>query len=287
MRCRTLLVVPFLLSSQFCVSQHSAGIGLSPLRSHDSTVVVEDDYIGTYDCAHNSGRPKVYVEAIVTPDDGSYVPIAVESVSALGDSIVYPDLARRAGLEGRVILRASIDRAGVPQNVEVIRSDAGIFNEPAIEGIRRWRFRSTEKVGEIVVPVSFVLYRQRNPTVQKIVVDRTECYGFGGRPSFKITLHPDGVVLYEGHAEVDKIGMWSGQLPQRCLSSIVSLLYFSKFFSTAENIRSNSTDGCFITISVTTEYRTKSVRTDCYEPIWAIGDYVERVVNDLTMEKKQ
>ena len=286
MRQTRLLAVLFLILNEFCAGQQSVGRP-SNAPAHDSTVVVYDDYIGQCAPRHNSLLPKIYVESFVRSEGEGYLPSPIVDVSSIADSISYPDLALRAGLEGKVWLRGKIDSTGALQDLVCTKSDAEIFIRPALDGVHRARFRPVDSPSEVSIRVSFRYIHRRNPTIRAIVVDRTECYGFAGRPSFKITLHPDGVVLYEGHAEVDKIGMWSGQLPQRCLSSIVSLLYFSKFFSTAENIRSNSTDGCFITISVTTEYRTKSVRTDCYEPIWAIGDYVERVVNDLTMEKKQ
>ena len=52
----------------------------------------------------------------------------------------YPELAMRAGLEGKVWVKIWVDKEGKPKQVVVLKSDAEIFNEPAVEAAKQWLF---------------------------------------------------------------------------------------------------------------------------------------------------
>jgi TonB family protein len=52
----------------------------------------------------------------------------------------YPELAMRAGLEGKVWVKIWVDKEGKPKQVVVIKSDAEIFNEAAIEAAKQFLF---------------------------------------------------------------------------------------------------------------------------------------------------
>ncbi|MCX8009714.1 MAG: energy transducer TonB, partial [Ignavibacteria bacterium] len=52
----------------------------------------------------------------------------------------YPDLARRANLEGKVWVKIWVDKEGKPRKAEVIKSDAEIFNEPAVKAAMQFLF---------------------------------------------------------------------------------------------------------------------------------------------------
>jgi protein TonB len=52
----------------------------------------------------------------------------------------YPELAMRAGLEGKVWVKIWVDREGKAKQVVVLKSDAEIFNEPAIEAAKQFVF---------------------------------------------------------------------------------------------------------------------------------------------------
>lgn len=52
----------------------------------------------------------------------------------------YPELAMRAGLEGKVFVKIWVDKEGKPKQVVVLKSDAEIFNEPAIEAAKQFLF---------------------------------------------------------------------------------------------------------------------------------------------------
>lgn len=87
-------------------------------------------------------------------------PLAVHSGNA---APVYPDLARRRGWEGRVVLRVVVDATGVPSNV-AIGSSSGhrMLDDAAVAAVGHWRFEPARMAGvpivaSVDVPVAFRL----------------------------------------------------------------------------------------------------------------------------------
>jgi protein TonB len=75
----------------------------------------------------------------------------------------YPDKAREAGKEGRVILRVLVDAEGRSKSVELNRSSGSdALDRAATETIKRWRF-SPARYGErpieswVRIPIDFRL----------------------------------------------------------------------------------------------------------------------------------
>ena len=52
----------------------------------------------------------------------------------------YPELAMRAGLEGKVSVKIWVDKEGKVKQVVVLKSDAEIFNEPSVEAAKQFLF---------------------------------------------------------------------------------------------------------------------------------------------------
>jgi len=52
----------------------------------------------------------------------------------------YPEIARRSGMEGTVWVKILVDKEGNPKKAVVVKSDADIFNEPAIGAALQWKF---------------------------------------------------------------------------------------------------------------------------------------------------
>jgi protein TonB len=74
---------------------------------------------------------------------------------------VYPDRARRAELEGVVLVNAGIDTTGRVAEAEVVRGIT-MLDEAAVACVAQWRFRPARRQGvpvavHIVVPVRFTL----------------------------------------------------------------------------------------------------------------------------------
>jgi protein TonB len=64
----------------------------------------------------------------------------------------YPELARRARIQGKVILRAIIHKDGSVGDVEVLKEPAANlgFSESAVQAVRQWRYRPATQNGRPV-----------------------------------------------------------------------------------------------------------------------------------------
>jgi TonB family protein len=68
-------------------------------------------------------------------------------------SPVYPPEARQAGVEGTVILEATIDIQGKVTNVRVLKGENDLLNKAAIEAIKQWQYEPVIVEGK---PMQFV-----------------------------------------------------------------------------------------------------------------------------------
>ena len=70
----------------------------------------------------------------------------------------YTDAARKAGIQGRVRLKATVDENGRTMNIRVVNVLGYGLDEKAIECLRQWRFRPATRDGDPVsVPVTVEL----------------------------------------------------------------------------------------------------------------------------------
>ncbi|MGA9117060.1 MAG: TonB family protein [Bacteroidota bacterium] len=69
-----------------------------------------------------------------------FVPVEKEPVIVKKVEPRYPELAMRAGLEGKVWVKIWVDKEGKPKQVVVLKSDAEIFNEAAVEAAKQFLF---------------------------------------------------------------------------------------------------------------------------------------------------
>ncbi len=102
------------------------------------------------------------------PDDGpppDFVPVEKEPQIIKQVIPKYPELAQRAGIEGRVIVKIWVDKDGKPHKAVILKSDAEIFNAPAQEAAMQYRFTpAIMNKGPVavwvVIPFTFKLKQQ-------------------------------------------------------------------------------------------------------------------------------
>ncbi len=75
-----------------------------------------------------------------SPDDFIDVSQEPREIEPIERLIVYPEAARRQGLEGTVVLQVLIDKDGSVEKAEVLKSDYDIFKDAAIDAIMRAHF---------------------------------------------------------------------------------------------------------------------------------------------------
>jgi protein TonB len=75
----------------------------------------------------------------------------------------YPSLARTADIEGTVIVKITVDERGRVIAASILQSVAeGIFDQAALDAVRKWTFEPAEQSGNnvkatITVPLEFTL----------------------------------------------------------------------------------------------------------------------------------
>ena len=62
----------------------------------------------------------------------------------------YPDIARLARIEGKVILQAVINKEGNVNEVTVLRSSNPMFNDSAIDAVKQWKYKPAFQNGRPV-----------------------------------------------------------------------------------------------------------------------------------------
>jgi protein TonB len=78
-------------------------------------------------------------------------PVAVKRVDP-----IYPDVARKARIEGMVILETIIDRDGNVTDVRVLKGLPLGLDQSAVDAVKRWKFKPGTLNGQ-AVPVIFTL----------------------------------------------------------------------------------------------------------------------------------
>ena len=72
----------------------------------------------------------------------------------------YPEIARRRGEEGRVVLRVSVSADGMPLDVEVMGSSGHpSLDAAALSAVRQWRFIPATQAGKSLPAVAEVPIR--------------------------------------------------------------------------------------------------------------------------------
>lgn len=105
-----------------------------------------------------------------TLDFAEVQPVLIGGIAGLQRSIVYPDADRRAGTQGRVIVRFVVDETGAPTEVEVVRGVSPGLDSASVAAVRAARFTPGTQDGRPVkvrftLPVSFRIAEDAEPGV--------------------------------------------------------------------------------------------------------------------------
>ncbi len=98
---------------------------------------------------------KVYVKV-------DEMPFPVGGLESIMEKITYPEEAKRDRIEGRVFIRAVINKDGFVIDTEVLKGIGGGCNEAALQAVKETRFSPGRKNGvpvnvEVTVPILFRL----------------------------------------------------------------------------------------------------------------------------------
>ncbi len=90
------------------------------------------------------------------------MPEIVGGAATLYKLIQYPDIARKAGLEGMVVVQVVVEPNGKPSNPTVARSAGDVLDQAAVEAVMKLDFKPGKQRGQAVrvnyaIPVRFRL----------------------------------------------------------------------------------------------------------------------------------
>lgn len=90
------------------------------------------------------------------------MPKLIGGISSIQSKVQYPELAKREGIEGRVIVQFIVNKNGDVENPEIIRGIGGGCDEAAIEAVRLAKFKPGIQRGQPVqvqynIPIVFKL----------------------------------------------------------------------------------------------------------------------------------
>ncbi len=90
------------------------------------------------------------------------MPSPIGGVAGIQEKIKYPEIAKRAGIEGRVFVRAYINEEGSVDYAEILKGIGGGCDETALKAVRDTKFipgkqRGVPQKVQVVVPILFKL----------------------------------------------------------------------------------------------------------------------------------
>ncbi|MFC2130754.1 TonB family protein [Bacteroidota bacterium] len=114
-------------------------------------------------------------------------------------NVKYPEAARKAGIEGKVIIRTLIGKNGIPTNPQVVYSDNSLLDSAAMRAILKTKFAPAQSNGNpttawVSVPISFKLADKEDFKIEAI----RKCLGKATNKGDKITFH---YIFYYGTGE--------------------------------------------------------------------------------------
>jgi protein TonB len=100
------------------------------------------------------------------PEEPEFIAVEKEpqfDLEELHRRVVYPEIARRNGVEGKVTIQVYIDRRGKPVRTKVAQSDNRILEQAAIDAILGTTFTPAIQNGNpigvwMTIPVDFQLH---------------------------------------------------------------------------------------------------------------------------------
>ncbi len=112
----------------------------------EQTIATQQEMASTAPIGEGDGSGPVEIQQdIKIEEDGpppDFVPVEKQPQPLPGNAPppVYPEIARRAGVEGTVWVKIWVDKEGNPKKALIMKSDAELFNQPAIDAAMRWKF---------------------------------------------------------------------------------------------------------------------------------------------------
>lgn len=92
----------------------------------------------------NTGNSEIQIKEDIRvdeePDINAFIPVEKYPAPVKTVQPAYPEIAKRAGVEGKVYVKALVDREGKVKKAVIFKSDAEVFNQSALDATYQWVF---------------------------------------------------------------------------------------------------------------------------------------------------
>ncbi len=90
------------------------------------------------------------------------MPEPIGGIAAIQNKIVYPEIAKRAGVEGKVYVKAYVDEQGNVTKTEVVKGLGAGLDEAAVSAVQKTKFKPGKQRGkavkvQVMIPIQFKL----------------------------------------------------------------------------------------------------------------------------------
>jgi TonB family protein len=107
--------------------------------------------------ADTTHKDRMSVNPELEYETGVIQPVPVKQVNP-----EYPKEAKRLNIEGTVWVKCLVDNNGSVKKAEVLKADAKLFIEPAIDAAKQWKFTPAQRDGKpvetwVTIPFRFRL----------------------------------------------------------------------------------------------------------------------------------
>lgn len=90
------------------------------------------------------------------------MPEPIGGIAAIQSKIVYPEIAKRAGIEGKVYVLAFVDEKGIVTKAEIIKGLGAGLDEAALKAVKATKFKPGKQRGkpvrvQVSIPIVFKL----------------------------------------------------------------------------------------------------------------------------------
>ncbi len=159
-------ILPFL--EKFKYKPAKLGGKAVPFRTKIKTWgVVDKDGKVTFEISFMNGSSPDYRDNLPITNEDYFVkveemPVPIGGLESIQEKIHYPEIAKRAGIEGRVFVKAYIDEKGNVVEIEILKGLGGGCNEVAAEAVKNTKFKPGRQRGkpvkvQVTIPISFKL----------------------------------------------------------------------------------------------------------------------------------
>ncbi|MCG6913225.1 energy transducer TonB [bacterium BMS3Abin03] len=90
------------------------------------------------------------------------MPEPIGGIKGIQDKIIYPEIAKRAGVEGKVYILAFVDKTGTVTKAQVIKGIGAGCDEAALDAVLKTKFKPGKQRGkpvnvQVSIPIIFKL----------------------------------------------------------------------------------------------------------------------------------